>query len=169
MSGAPTLPEEIWNAMTQDERWDYLRSEGRRTSAKVEARKARVAAGEQPFVDPRRAASVALLRAMDREPRSCLIELLRAYHAGAEREELGELLREAFGASTAAKVAPGKWAMLRDRFAGYLYVGPEAERVPLDGEVHSLKSLFASPEDGWNATAAVAMFAHAMSALCGEP
>lgn len=48
----------------------------------------------------RRAASVALLRAMDREPRSYLIELLRAYHAGAEREELGELLREAFGEST---------------------------------------------------------------------
>lgn len=48
----------------------------------------------------RRAASVALLRAMDREPRSYLIELLRAYHAGAERKELRELLREAFGAST---------------------------------------------------------------------
>lgn len=82
--------------------------------------------------DARRAASVALLRAMDREPRSYLIELLRAYHAGAEREalggfasqpggilgenwpkppsterdELGELLREAFGPPTSAKVAP---------------------------------------------------------------
>lgn len=100
------LPESDWNAMTQEERWDYLRTQGKRVGAKVDALKARVAAGEQPFADARRAASVALLRAMDREPRSYLIELLRAYHAGAEREELDELLREAFGPSTSAKVAP---------------------------------------------------------------
>lgn len=56
--------------------------------------------------NPRKAASVALLRAMDQEPRSYLADLLRAYHAGAEREELGELLREAFGPSTAAKIEP---------------------------------------------------------------
>ena len=54
----------------------------------------------------RRVASVALLRAMDKEPRSYLIEVLRAVHAGAEREELGELLRAAFGPSTAAKMKP---------------------------------------------------------------
>jgi hypothetical protein len=54
--------------------------------------------------DPRRAASVALLRAMDREPRSYLIEVLRAAHAGAGREELGDLLREAFGPSTDRQV-----------------------------------------------------------------
>lgn len=57
----------------------------------------------KPEPDPRRAASVALLRAMDREPRSYLIEVLRAVHAGADRDgadSLLALLREAFGAST---------------------------------------------------------------------
>ena len=60
----------------------------------------------QPKVepDPRRAASIALLRAMDREPRSYLIEVLRAPHAGAGREELGDLLREAFGPPTERQV-----------------------------------------------------------------
>jgi hypothetical protein len=58
----------------------------------------------KPRRDPRRAASVALLRAMDREPRSYLIEVLRAAHAGAGREELGDLLREAFGPSTDRQV-----------------------------------------------------------------
>jgi hypothetical protein len=41
---------------------------------------------------------------MDREPRSYLIEVLRAAHAGAGREELGDLLREAFGPSTDRQV-----------------------------------------------------------------
>ena len=54
----------------------------------------------------RRAASVALLRAMNQEPRSYLIEVLRAVHANADRGELDNLLREAFGESTAAKIEP---------------------------------------------------------------
>jgi hypothetical protein len=58
----------------------------------------------QPEPDRRRTASVALLRAMDREPRSYLMDRLRAYHAGADRDELGDLLREAFGPSTSRQV-----------------------------------------------------------------
>lgn len=86
-----------------DRRLLELAAESHPADVGLAAIKARARSGIQAT---RRAASVALLRAMNQAPRSYLIEVLRAHHAGAEREELGELLREAFGPSTAAKIEP---------------------------------------------------------------
>lgn len=121
--------------------------------------------------NPRKAASVALLRAMDREPRSYLANVLRAVHANAARGELDDLLREAFGPSTAAKMRPRAWRDLRDRFAGRLYMGPESERWATDIELRqwlSAESSAESPFESGERIAGVALFAHLMAFVAGE-
>lgn len=116
--------------------------------------------------NPRKAASVALLRAMDCEPRSYLADVLRAVHANADRGELDDLLRLAFGSSTAARVRPRVWLDLRNRFAGRLYLGPEAERL-VDNDAELAGWIYA-PCGTLAGVAGMALFAHLMAFVTGE-
>jgi hypothetical protein len=108
---------------------------------------------------------------MDREPRSYLIEVLRAVHAGAGREELGDLLREAFGPSTSAMVTPGKWTMLREKFATYLTAGSAAV-LSMSNEERALalayKDRVPSHQEQRAGVVFAALFAHILAFASGE-